>query len=135
MLPHLFRSLSHVLSRRQVDTEDINITIKTEPDGRDDAYYKCDENGMLQWHASIKYSAATAAALGTTPAIAAAHANDYVAYSSAEFKSLLSAYINDEVHYVAANSPTIRDQPSFSVDDPWCLQCVFASMCTFRYFK
>lgn len=60
----------------------------------------CDTEGMLQWHAQIKYGAEAAAAAAATPAVMAAQANDYVAYSSDDFKSLLTAYINDEVgHY------------------------------------
>lgn len=63
----------------------------------DDDSYMCDVDGMLQWHAQIKYGAADSLASGTTPAVMAAHANDYVAYSGAEFKTILAGYINDEV--------------------------------------
>lgn len=52
---------------------------------------------MLQWHAQVKYSATAAATSKTTPAVMAAQANDYVAYSGEDFKSLLVAYVNDEV--------------------------------------
>lgn len=69
----------------------------TAPSMGTEEYYKCDEIGQLQWHATIKYPAETAASLETTPAVMAAQANDYVAYSKTEFKTLLTDYINYEV--------------------------------------
>lgn len=66
----------------------------------DDDSYMCDTEGMLQWHAQIKYGAEAAATANTTPALMAAQANDYVAYSGDDFKSLLTAYINDEVGHL-----------------------------------
>lgn len=56
---------------------------------------------MLQWHAKIDFDADDSAASGMTPAVMAAQANDYITYSSSEFRALLSASINDEVGYVA----------------------------------
>lgn len=63
----------------------------------EDNSYMCDVDGMLQWHAQIKYTAADAIARGTTPAVIAAQANDYVAYSARDFKTALAANINYEV--------------------------------------
>lgn len=84
---------------RQVDTREVTVTLKTAPTDDLDVTYKCDETGMLQWRVQIKYRAEAATVLDTTPAITAARASDYVTYSTAEFKSLLTAYINDEVRY------------------------------------
>lgn len=75
----------------------ISVTIKTAPTDTEDDSYMCDVRGMLQWHAQIKFSATEARVLGTTPAVMAARANDYVAYSGSEFKSFLTAHINTEV--------------------------------------
>lgn len=73
------------------------MAIKTGPTEPDDNTYLCDTDGMLQWHAQITYTAADATARGTTPAVMAAQATDYVSYSATEFKTLLTANINDEV--------------------------------------
>lgn len=81
----------------KADVGEIAVTIKTGPVDADDASYMCSTNGMLQWHAQIKYGVEAAAAAEKTPAVMAAHANDYVAYSTSEFKQLLTAYVNDEV--------------------------------------
>lgn len=81
----------------QADEGDITVTIKTEPVDVDDVSYMCDTDGMLQWHAQVEYSAAYAGSRDTTPAVLAAQANDYVAYSSSQFKALLAGFINAEV--------------------------------------
>lgn len=78
--------------------------MKTAPKDADDDSYMCDSEGMLQWHAQIKYGVKTASAANTTPAVMAAQANDYVAYSADDFKSLLAAYINDEVSHCVISS-------------------------------
>lgn len=76
------------------------MTIKTEPDDDDDDEYMCDNDGMLQWHAQINYGPHDPAMFEDTPAVMAAQANDYVAYSSQDFKALLAANINNyEVYY------------------------------------
>ncbi|CAN0328466.1 unnamed protein product, partial [Hapterophycus canaliculatus] len=80
----------------QADPNEITVGIKTEPADADDDSYMCDMDGMLQWHAQIRYSTADASARGTTPAVMAAHANDHVAYSGAEFKAVLAGHINNE---------------------------------------
>lgn len=73
------------------------VTIKTGPSGDDDAYM-CDAVGMLQWHAQIRYSGEDASFVqDATPAVLAARANDYVAYSSNAFKTILTSNLNDEV--------------------------------------
>lgn len=87
----------YVLCPLKADVGEIAVTIKTDPVDADDASYMCSTNGMLQWHAQIKYGVEAAATAGKTPAVMAAHANDYVAYSTSEFKQLLTAYVNDEV--------------------------------------
>ncbi|CAM9270073.1 unnamed protein product [Choristocarpus tenellus] len=74
----------------------IMVTTKTRRESEQDDCYKCSSDGMLQWHVKVIFGIATAAAAGTTPAVLAASANDYIAYSSDEFKTLLTAYINDE---------------------------------------
>lgn len=73
------------------------MAIKTGPADADDNTYICDTDGMLQWHAEITYNAADAQARDTTPAVMAAQATDYVSYSATEFKTFLTANINEEV--------------------------------------
>lgn len=93
-MPALLRSAD-----MKADASEIAVTIKTGPTDTDDHAYMCTTNGMLQWHAQIKYGVEAAEAAGKTPAFMAAHANDYVAYSEPEFKQLLTAYVNDEVRF------------------------------------
>jgi len=81
----------------QANPDEITVDIKTGPTDAEDISYMCDVDGMLQWHAQIKYTAANAVARDTTPAVIAAQANDYVAYSATNFKTALAANINEEV--------------------------------------
>lgn len=90
-------------------TGDIAVVIKTGPVDAEDDSYMCDNEGMLQWHAQIKYGAKAAAEANTTPAVMAAQANDYVAYSGDDFKSLLAAYLNDEVGIITSLLFSSRD--------------------------
>ena len=83
----------------QADPDEITVDIKTRPTDAQDNSYMCDVEGMLQWHAQIKYTATDAKARGSTPAVMAAQANDYVAYSAADFKTALATSINDEVSH------------------------------------
>lgn len=83
----------------QADPDEITVDIKTRPADAEDNSYMCDVEGMLQWHAQIKYTATDATARGSTPAVMAAQANDYVAYSAADFKTALATSINDEVSH------------------------------------
>ncbi|CAM9126605.1 unnamed protein product [Ectocarpus sp. 12 AP-2014] len=106
----LAAALSNISGIKQADEGDITVTIKTEPVDVDDVSYMCDTDGMLQWHAQVEYSAAYAGSRDTTPAVLAAQANDYVAYSSSQFKALLAGFINAEY---AGEDETVE----LSVDD------------------
>eukprot|EP00903_Cladosiphon_okamuranus_P018775 g17272.t1 len=92
----LASALSKIDGLQQADADEITVAVKTGPTDPDDNTYLCDTDGMLQWHAQIPYTAAYATARDTTPAVMAAQANDYVSYSATEFKTLLTANINDE---------------------------------------
>ncbi|CAM9292282.1 unnamed protein product [Discosporangium mesarthrocarpum] len=112
---HLVNALSRIEGIGESPVENIVVKTSTQGQNPEDMCYKCSSPGMLQWHAQVKYTAAAAVTAETTPAIMAASANDYVAYYTDEFKTLLTAYINDETLYTEGTAMDPLDLSSSDI--------------------